>query len=311
MSSFIIRRALWIIPVLFIVSLVTFSLVHVAPGGPWDRDPAQKQLPQRTVDRLNKQFNLDKPVYEQYLLYMWGAIRGDLGPSYQRPGDNVTDIIKERIPYSARLGAQAVVVALFFGLILGVLAALKHNSWIDYVALFFATIGAAVPSFVVGIVLIIIIAVGLDLFPVAATNWDNWNAWVLPTITLAVGPMAYLTRLTRSAVLEVMHQEYVTTARAKGLRERRVVVGHVLKNAMIPVWTVLGPITAGLVTGSFITESVFSIPGVGRFFIAAIQQRDYSMIMGSGLFYALVIAVANLLVDVTYPVFDPRIRLSR
>jgi len=285
-------------------------MMHIAPGGPWDRDPSQKQLPQRTIDRLNAQFNLDKPLEQQYLLYMWGAIRGDLGPSYQRPSQNVTTIIVDRIPYSARLGLQATVLAFGVGITLGVVAALKQNSWIDYVALFFATIGAAVPSFVLGIVLIMIFAVGFNLFPVAATDWNDWRAWVLPTITLAAGPMAYLTRLTRSSMLEVLNQEYVLTARAKGLRSRRVVMGHVLKNAMIPLWTVLGPILAGLVTGSFVIETVYSIPGVGRFFVSAIGQRDYSMIMGSVLFYALVIALANVLVDVTYPLFDPRIRLS-
>lgn len=311
MTAYLIRRLLWIIPVIFVVSVVTFGLMHLAPGGPWDRDPSQKQLPARTVERLNRQFNLDKPVYQQYLLYMWGAVRGDLGPSYQRVGENVTSLIIERIPYSAKLGLMALLLAFVAGLTLGVTAALKHNTWIDYVALFFATAGTAIPSFVLGIYLIIFLAVGLNLFPVASTNWDDWHSWVLPVVSLSVGPMAYLARLTRSAMLEALTQDYVTTARAKGLSPRKVIIEHVLKNAMIPVWTVLGPIAAGLVTGSFVIETLFSVPGIGRFFVAAISQRDYSMIMGSTLFYAVLIALANLLVDVIYPLFDPRIRVSR
>jgi oligopeptide transport system permease protein len=186
----------------------------------------------------------------------------------------------------------------------------KRNSWIDYVALFFATIGTAVPSFVIGIYLIIFLAVGLDLFPVAATNWDDPRSWVLPIITLAVAPMAYIARLVRSTVIEALGQDYVRTARAKGLTERKVVLKHALRNAMIPVWTVMGPITAGLVTGSFVTETVFSVPGVGRFFVQSISERDYSMIMGTTLFYALMIALANLVIDLTYGLFDPRLKVT-
>jgi oligopeptide transport system permease protein len=285
--------------------------MHLAPGGPWDREPGNKPLPAATIRRLNKAFNLDKPLYEQYLLYMWGAVRGDLGPSYRRPTDNVTELIADRLPYSGRLGLQALALALFFGIPLGAIAALRQNSWIDYIALFFATIGIAVPSFVLGIYLIMIFAVWLGIFPVAASDWDSMTPWVLPSIALAVAPAAYLARLTRSSVVEAMRQDYVRTARSKGLRERVVVVDHVLKNAMLPVWTVLGPITAGLVTGSFVIEQVFSVPGIGRFFVQAIGQRDYSMIMGTTLFYALLVAVFNLLIDVTYGLFDPRIKVAK
>ena len=310
MTGYIIRRVLWLIPVLISVSLITFILMHITPGGPWDANYESKPLPQRTVDRLNREFNLDKPLHEQYLLYMWGAIRGDLGPSYQRPSQNVSDLIRDRIPYSARLGLQAIALALLIGLPLGVIAALRQNSWVDYTALFFSTIGASVPSFVLAIYLIIFLAVGLNLFPVLATNWDDPRAWVLPTIALAVAPAAYITRLTRSSMLETLRQDYVRTARAKGLKERVVVIRHVLKNSMIPVWTVLGPIAAALITGSFVIEQIFSVPGVGRFFVVAISQRDYSMIMGSTLFYALLVAVGNLLIDITYGLFDPRIKVG-
>jgi len=296
--------------VLFAVSIITFGMMHIAPGGPWDRESGNKPLPQRTIDRLNAQFHLDLPWYEQYALYMWGAVRGDLGPSYQKPGENVTSLLMERLPYSARLGVGAVLVAVLVGFPLGVIAAVKRNSWADYTALFFATIGTAVPSFVIGIYLIIIFAVALDLFPVAATNWDDPKAWVLPIVTLAVAPMAYIARLVRSSLIETLGLDYVRTARAKGLGERTVVLKHALRNAMIPVWTVLGPITAGLVTGSFVIETIYSVPGVGRFFVDSISRRDYSMIMGTTLFYALMIALANLFVDLTYGFWDPRMRVT-
>ena len=311
MTAYIIRRVLWLIPVLLVVSIITFGLMHTAPGGPWDRSPEEKPLPQRTIDRLNKEFNLDKPVHEQYLLYMWGAVRGDLGPSYQRPSQNVGQLIMDRLPYSARLGLQALFLSILIGVPFGVIAALRQNSWVDYLALFVTTIGSAVPSFVLGIYLIIFLSVGLGWFPVAASDWGDLRAWVLPTIALSVAPSALLARLTRSSILEVLRQDYIRTARAKGLREQIVVIRHVLKNSLIPVWTVLGPITAGLVTGSFVIEQVFSVPGVGRFFVEAIGNRDYSMIMGTTLFYALMVALANLIIDVTYGLFDPRIKVGK
>ncbi len=311
MIRYIVRRVLWLIPVMFVVSLVTFALMHAAPGGPWDREAGSRQLPASTVRQLNAKFHLDEPVWKQYLLYMADAVRGDLGPTYQRPSITVNERLADGLPFSARLGIQALIFALLVGLPLGVIAALRQNSWVDYLALFFATVGIAVPSFVLGIYLIIFLAVGLDLFPVAASDWSDWRAWVLPTIALGVTPAAYMARLIRSSMLEALRQDYVRTARAKGLAERVVVISHVLKNAMIPVWTVLGPIAAGLVTGSFIIETVFSVPGIGRFFVSAIGQRDYSMIMGTTLFYALLVAVGNLLIDISYGLFDPRIKVAK
>jgi oligopeptide transport system permease protein len=311
MIRYIVRRVLWLIPVMFVVSLVTFILMHAAPGGPWDREVGARQLPASTVRQLNLKFHLDEPVWKQYLLYMADAVRGDLGPTYQRPSITVNERLADGLPYSARLGFQALIFALLLGLPLGVIAALRQNSWVDYLALFFATVGIAVPSFVLGIYLIIFLAVGLNLFPVAASDWSDWRAWVLPTIALGVTPAAYMARLIRSSMLEALRQDYVRTARAKGLSEQVVVISHVLKNAMIPVWTVLGPIAAGLVTGSFIIETVFSVPGVGRFFVSAIGQRDYSMIMGTTVFYALLVAVGNLLIDISYGLFDPRIMVAK
>ncbi len=311
MIRYIVRRVLWLIPVMFVVSLITFGLMHLAPGGPWDREAGARQLPPSTVRQLNAKFHLDEPVWKQYLLYMGDAVQGNLGPTYQRPSVTVNERLGDGLPFSARLGLQALIFALLLGLPLGIIAALRQNSWVDYVALFFATVGIAVPSFVLGIYLIIFLAVGANLFPVAASDWSDWRAWVLPTIALGVTPAAYMARLIRSSMLEALRQDYVRTARAKGLAEQVVVISHVLKNAMIPVWTVLGPIAAGLVTGSFIIENVFSVPGIGRFFVNAIGARDYSMIMGTTLFYALLIAVGNLLIDVSYGLFDPRIKVAK
>jgi oligopeptide transport system permease protein len=310
MAAYTIRRVFWLVPVLFVVSLLTFLLMHIAPGGPWDKDLG-RQLPSNIVKRLERQFHLDKPLHEQYVLYMWGAVRGDLGPSYQHPTQNVTELIAERLPYSARLGLGALLLALLVGIPLGIIAGLRQNSWVDYLALFFATIGIAVPSFVLGIYMIIFLSVRLDWFPVAATDWEDWKPWVLPTVALSLGPAALIARLTRSSILEVLKQDYIRTARSKGLHQRVVVSRHVLRNAMIPVWTVIGPITAGLITGSFVIENVFSVPGVGRFFVTAISARDYSMIMGTTLFYALLVAIANILIDVTYGLFDPRIKVPK
>jgi len=311
MLRYIVRRVLWLIPVMFVVSLITFGLMHLAPGGPWDREAGARQLPAATVRQLNTKFHLDEPVWKQYLLYMADAVQGNLGPTYQRPSITVNARLGEGLPFSARLGLQALIFSLLLGLPLGIIAALRQNSWVDYLALFFATVGIAVPSFVLGIYLIIFLAVGANLFPVAASDWSDWRAWVLPTIALGVTPAAYMARLIRSSMLEALRQDYVLTARAKGLAEQVVVITHVLKNAMIPVWTVLGPIAAGLVTGSFIIENVFSVPGIGRFFVNAIGARDYSMIMGTTLFYALLIAVGNLLIDVSYGLFDPRIKVAK
>lgn len=310
MTTYIIRRVFWLVPVLFVVSVVTFLLMHMAPGGPWDRDIG-RELPAATVKRLEAQFHLDKPLHEQYLLYMWGAVRGDLGPSYQFKNQNVTELLADRFPYSARLGLGALFLALLFGVPLGVAAGLRQNSWVDYLAIFFATIGIAVPSFVFGLYMIIVLSVALDWFPVAASDWTDWKPWVLPTIALAVGPAAYIARLTRSSILEVLRQDYVRTAKSKGLRARAIIVRHVLRNAMIPVWTILGPVAAGLVTGSFVIERVFSVPGIGQLFVQSIGARDYSMIMGTTLLYSFLVAVANLMIDVTYGLFDPRIKVAK
>jgi oligopeptide transport system permease protein len=330
MTTYIIRRLLWLIPVLFFVSLITFTLMHMAPGGPWDRDPSARQVDARTQQLLNKKFGLDKPMFlntaggnpldSQFFNYIWNAMRGDLGPSYRQRGLEVQDILfkppegkpfwQSRFGYTARLGLIALGLAVIIGIPAGIIAALNRNTFIDYLTLFISTIGVSVPSFVVAIFLIIIFASRLKLIKIVQSDWGNPSAWVIPALVLGFGTMAYLTRLTRSSMLEVMQQDYVRTARAKGLSEWMVVGRHMVRNALIPVVTILGPALAGLVTGSFIIESMFSFPGSGRAYVQAISQRDYSMIMATTLIYAILVALANLTVDILYGFLDPRIKVE-
>ncbi len=311
MISYFIRRLLWLVPVLFTVALITFVLMHTAPGGPWDTNPLAKRVDPRTEEILNRRYGLDKPLWQQFTNYVWNAVQGKLGPSYRLRGRDVEDVIIERFPTTAKLGLISLALALIVGLPLGIISALKQNSVVDYLSLFFATIGTAVPNFVLGIFLIIIFATGLRWVPVIANDWSTWRPWALPSIVLAAGTAAYLTRLTRASMLEVMNQDYIRTARAKGLAEIFVVLRHMVRNALIPVVTILGPALANLVTGSFIIEYLFSVPGMGRLYVTGVNQRDYSMIMGNTLFYAVIVALANLGVDITYAFLDPRIRLEK
>jgi oligopeptide transport system permease protein len=331
MTTYIIRRLMWLIPVIIVVGGITFILMHSAPGGPWDRDLNARQVDPNTQKRLNEQFGLDKPLWRQFTTYMvgdvnskgewqWGLIGGNLGPSYRQRGLDVQEILFQspenkpfwdsRFGYSLRLGFLALGLAIVIGIPLGTISALKQNSMIDYASLFIATIGISVPSFVVAIFLIIIFASWLKLIPVVPKTWQDPRVWILPAAVLGFGTLAYTTRLTRTSMLEVMRQDYVRTARAKGLAERTVVSTHMIKNALIPVVTILGPALAGLITGSFIIETMFGFPGMGRAYVQAIGQRDYSMIMGTTLIYAILVAVANLSVDFVYVLIDPRIRLT-
>lgn len=330
MVTYMIRRLLWLIPVLVTVSLVTFVIMRSTPGGPWDTDADRRQLDAAQEKILAKYYGLDKPMWRQFVAYVAGDFKdgkfvcgmmcGNLGPSYRQRGRTVQDILfsppadapfwKSRFGYSARLGLLALGIAILVGIPVGVMAALKQNTFWDYLGLFLATSGISVPSFVLGIFLIIIFAVWLHFVSVIPTSWDAPKAWILPAIVLGFNTTAYTARLTRSAMLEVLRQDYVRTARAKGLAERVVVVIHMLRNALIPVVTILGPALAGLVTGSFIIETMFAFPGMGRAYVQSIFQRDYSMIMGTTVVYALLVAIANLSVDFVYVLIDPRIRLE-
>ena len=305
MTGYVIRRTLWIIPVLWAVATITFLLMHAVPGGPFDRE---RELPPQVIANLNKKYNLDKPLYEQYVLYFRDLLQGDLGLSFRSANQPVTDLIREGWKVTAQLGAVAFLYALGFGMTLGVIAALNQNKMGDYLGVFFATIGAAMPSFIIAVFLIIIFSVKLGWFDVLGWEFGNYRKMVIPVLSLGTLPAAYIARITRASMLEVLRQDYIRTARAKGLAEYVVVLRHTIKNALVPILTVAGPIFAFLITGSFIVERIFVIPGVGRRFVDAVFVRDYGMIMGIVLFYAAIIAVANLVVDILYAAVDPRIR---
>jgi len=316
MTGYVLRRVLWLIPVLWAVATITFFLMHAVPGGPFTQE---KTLPQAITDALNRRYNLDEPLWKQYLLYLWNLMQGDLGLSFRGDRD-VSELIGRGFFVTLQLGLISFVVAIVVGVALGVISAVNQNGPGDYAAVFFATAGASVPNFVLASFLIIIFAIKLEWFlilgwggPIEWQDTFNASSWnlkklVLPVVSLSVVPAAYIARVTRASMLDVLRQDYIRTARAKGLVEYHVIFRHAVRNAMIPVLTVMGPIFANLVTGSFIIENIFSIPGVGRAFIDAVLRRDYAMIMGTTLFYAAIVAVANLVVDLLYAVVDPRIR---
>ncbi|HEX6475205.1 MAG TPA: ABC transporter permease [Candidatus Limnocylindria bacterium] len=315
MVGYIIRRVLWIIPVLLVVSFLTFSLMKATPGGPWDRE---KQLSERQKALLNAKYGLDDPFMVQYIRWLvgWpeedgfqrGLILGDLGPSYRYPDRTVNDIVSDGILATIQLGLMAFGLAVLVGIPLGVIAALRQNGLPDYLATFVSVLGICTPSFVAAILLVIVFSLGLDWFPTG--GWKGPEYWVLPTVALGLAPVAVVARYTRASMLEVTRKDYIRTAHSKGLKERSVVVIHMIRNALIPVVTILGPLLAALVTGSFIIEILFSIPGVGRFYVTAIAQRDYGLIMAMTMLYAAAVAVMNMVVDILYAYIDPRIRYS-
>jgi len=303
--NYLARRILWIIPVLFAVSIITFFLMHAVPGGPWD---AEKRLPANVQARLNAQYGLDKPLYEQYVQWAGKFVTGDLGPSYRSRDRTVNDIVGDGIGTTIHLGLMAFALSVVVGIPLGIFAALGHNRWPDYLSTSVSIIGIATPSFVLAILLIVIFSITLGWFPTG--GWKGPQYWVLPTVALAGFPIAVIARYTRASMLEVTRKDYIRTAQSKGIGGRDVVSRHMIRNALIPVVTILGPTLAFLVTGSFIIETIFSVPGIGRFYISAISTRDYSLLMAMTLIYAFAVAFLNVVVDVLYAYIDPRIRYS-
>jgi len=303
--NYLARRILWIIPVLIAVSVITFFLMHAVPGGPWD---AEKRLPANVQARLNAQYGLDKPLYEQYIQWAGGFVTGDLGPSYRSRDRRVNDIIGDGIAVTFQLGIMAFALSVVVGIPLGIFAALGHNRWPDYLSTSISIIGIATPSFVLAILLIVVFSIGLGWFPTG--GWKGPQYWVLPTVALAGFPIAVIARYTRASMLEVTRKDYIRTAQSKGIGGRAVVSRHMIRNALIPVVTILGPTLAFLVTGSFIIETIFSVPGIGRFYVSAISQRDYSLLMAMTILYAFMVAFLNVVVDVLYAYIDPRIRYS-
>jgi oligopeptide transport system permease protein len=314
LAIFIVRRILWMVPVVFFVILITFVLMHLAPGSPWDK-AGGRQLSQTVVNNLNIRYGLNKPVYEQFWLYLVNVVHFDFGLSYQYEGKTVASLIAISWPYTATIGILAFLLIVPVGVGLGVLAALRQNSRVDYITMGFATFAASFPNFVIGALMVVAFSVltykatgGNFFLPAAGFALDDHL--VLPVITLALLPIAYTARLTRASTLDTIRQDFVRTAWAKGLSERLVVMRHILKNSLIPVITTLGPTFAFLVTGSVIVETLFAIPGIGRSFVVAIESRDYPMILATTVLFSVIIAVANLVVDVAYVFIDPRVRLT-
>jgi oligopeptide transport system permease protein len=314
LTIFIARRILWMVPVVFFVILITFFLMHAAQNSPWDRSGG-RQLSQTVVNNLNAKYGLDKPIYEQFGLYVWNVVHFDFGLSYQYEGKTVSSLILESWPYTATLGALAFLVIVPVGVGLGILAALRQNTRVDYATMGFATVAASFPNFVIGALMVVVFSVLMyrwtqGAFFLPSSDFALDQHVIMPVITLSLLPIAYTARLTRASTLDVIRQDFVRTAWAKGLPERLVVIKHVLKNSLIPVVTTLGPTFAFLVTGSVIVETVFNIPGIGRSFVTAVASLDYPMILGTTILFSIVIAVANLIVDVLYVFIDPRVRLT-
>ncbi len=305
MLQYTFSRFVSMLLVLFIITTATFLLMHAIPGGPFT---AEKNLPEAVLKNLKERYHLNDPLWKQYGDYLANVARGDFGPSFKYEARTVNDIIAESFPVSAELGMTAVLIAVIVGIPMGVVAALRQNRWPDYLCMFTATIGISVPGFILATLFIYYFALKLELFP--AAMWEGPEFVVLPAVALAAFPMAFIARLTRSSMLEVLGQDFIRTARAKGLSAFAIVWRHALKNALIPVVTYLGPLIAAILTGSFVIESIFAIPGLGRHFVTSIYNRDYTVILGITIFYSTFLVFLNFLVDVAYAWLDPRIKLD-
>jgi ABC-type dipeptide/oligopeptide/nickel transport system permease component len=308
MVFYVIRRILWLIPTLLAMALVTFLVMHATPGSPLEPEGGNNPLSPAEQKNLAAKYGLDRPLWEQFGLFVVNVLRGDLGYSYVYKTRAVADIIRDAFPVSLRLGAMALVLATVLGIALGILAAVHQNSLWDYLSVTTAMVAVSIPNFVMAVFLILLFSFVIPLFPTG--GWGGPRDWVLPTVTLALAPMAIIARYTRASMLEVIRSDYIRTARAKGLAESSVMLKHVLKSAFIPVLTLLGPLFAAVGTGSFFVESIFRIPGLGRFFVISMTGRDYPMIMAVVLCYGAFLAVMNLIVDILYGVLDPRIRVG-
>lgn len=308
MFQFAISRVLWLIPTLLAMALVTFLVMHATPGSPLDPvAEGANPLSPEAQRNLAAHYGLDRPLHEQFAIFVRNAVRGDFGNSFVYRSRTVREILVDTFPVSLLLGSMALAVAVAGGLALGILAAVYQNRGWDYVSVTLATAGVAVPNFVLAVFFIILFSFVIPLFPTG--GWDSPRNWVLPTITLALAPMGIIARFTRASMLEVIRADYTLTARAKGLAEGPVIFKHALKNALIPVVTLLGPMFAAVGTGSFFVESIYRVPGMGRFFVLSMTGRDYPMIMAVVLTYGAFLAIMNVVVDLAYGALDPRIRL--
>ncbi len=305
MSRYIFKRLNASIITLFIVITLTFFLIRAIPGGPFTEE---KAVPPEVMEKVLARYHMDDPLHKQYFDYIKNIFKFDFGPSYRYPGRTVNEMIAESFPVSALIGLLAILFSLGIGIPIGIISAIKRGGWQDHFVMLFATLGVTVPNFVIATVLIYIFALKLGIATVGL--WEGFSTSILPALTLAGYPMAFISRLVRSSMLEVIEQDYIRTARAKGLTRRVVIYIHALKNALIPLLTYLGPLTAGILTGSFVVEKIFAVPGLGTYFVTSIQNRDYTMIIGVTVFYSTFLILITLLIDICYGFVDPRIKLD-
>lgn len=305
MRKYLLKRVLYMLLTLFLVATITFFLMKLMPGTPYTN---QAKMTASQIEIMNKQYGLDKPIWEQYLIYIFGMFHGDFGTSFQYSNQPVAYLISSRLGASMQLGLQAMIFGVFFGVILGAAAAIKHNTWADTGATVIAIIGKSVPNFVLAILLQYYIALKLGWFPIA--GWGQFSNTILPTIALGVGPLAETARFIRTSMLEVLNSDYIELAKAKGLSKFEVVYHHALRNSLIPLVTLLGPYTVALMTGSMVIENVFNIPGIGEQFVKSIMTNDYPTIMGVTMVFSIGLVVVILITDIIYGLIDPRIRLE-
>jgi oligopeptide transport system permease protein len=300
---YLLGRLLVMIPVFFLVVTAVFFLIRFAPGGPFD---SEKAISAEILANINAKYHLDEPLYAQYLRYLRDLSHFDLGPSFKYANRTVNEIIQESFSVSLELGTLALGWALLFGLVSGALAALKPNTFWDYIPMSFSLLGICLPTFVVGPLLVLVFGIWLGWLPVA--GWESWQSRVLPSLTLGFAYAAYISRLTRGGLLEIRSQDFIRTARAKGLSEFRILWKHSLRGGLLPVVSYMGPALAGIISGALVTETIFNIPGLGRFFIQSALNRDYTVVMGTSLLYFALIFVCNLFVDIFYALMDPRVK---
>lgn len=306
MISFAFKRLLTAIPTLLVLLALSFALIRVAPGGPFD---AEKELPPEIEARLIEAYNLDEPLYMQFARYLGGLLQGDFGPSFQYKDFTVTELIWAGFPVSLKLGGLAILLALFVGVGIGTIAALRQNTRTDYTVMAASMTGISIPVFVMAPLLILFFAVQLRWLPAGGLGDGGWENLVLPVVSLALPQIAYIARLTRGSMIEVLRSDFIRTARAQGLSGAEIILGHALKPALLPVVSYLGPATAGIITGSVVIEQIFGVPGLGRYFVQGALNRDYTLVMGVVVFYGVLIIVFNFLVDLAYRWFDPRVKL--
>lgn len=307
MSKYLVRRLAMAIVTLWAVITITFILMHSVPGNPFVNE--NRNIPEAVYQNLLKKYGLDKPYSEQYAVYLKNIARGDFGESMKSNTETVNEMIARGFPVSAQLGLQALLIALIFGPALGAIAALYQNKFPDYISMIISIIGVSVPSFVMGSFLIQFVARNVEWIPIG--GWGEWRHTILPSFALALMPLAQMARLMRSSMLEVMGQDYIKTAKSKGITRTAVIMKHAVRNAILPIVSILGTTISNLLVGSFVIEKIFGIPGLGMFFTTSIYNRDYTLIMGVTVFYALILIAMLLLVDIAYTLIDPRIRLTK